>query len=213
MNKKEFRDFIKQKFKSMGFQQNNSGWYKFLEDDYVIGFDIDPSYGKSYQCTCGCIYLTESQKNNFQFYGKYDWNYVFKFPRNPQCKLDIHLYERVHKNMYKNLKEVAFARESMVIYFEYEKFSLEQLEEYFKTNYEYYFEPFFDKNYALSKLKNNIIHLGCCKPEKYSMFCKLLGFDEEELMIEIENYRKASRRKFLEEQINIYGLTKLKDIE
>lgn len=207
MEKKEFKDFFKQKFNSMGFKQKNSGWYKFIEDDYVIGFDIDPSYGKSYQCTCGCIYLTEKQKNNFQFNAYYDWRDVFKFPRNPQCELDIHFYEKVHEDIYKNLKEVTVAREAMGIYFEYEKFSLEQLEEYFNANYEYYFTPFFDKNYALNKLKNDIRLLGCYEHDKFVMFCELFGYDEEKLILEINEKRRIAQRKFLEEQVTKNGLT------
>ena len=191
----------------MGFKQKNSGWYKFIEDDYVIGFDIDPSYGKSYQCTCGCRYLTEKEKNNFQFNACYDWRAVFKFPRNPQSELDIHFYEKVHENIYENLKEVAVAREAMGSHFEYEKFSLEQLEEYFNANYEYYFTPFFDKNYVLNKLKNDIRLLGCYKHDKFVMFCELFGYDEEKLILEINEKRRIAQRKFIEEQVTKNGLT------
>ncbi len=207
MEKKEFKDFIKQKFNSMGFKQKNSGWYKFIEDDYVIGFDIDPSYGKSYQCTCGCIYLTEAQRNNFQFNACYDWRYVFKFPRNPQCELDIHFYEQANENIYNNIKEATAAREAMGIYFEYEKFSLEQLEEYFNANYEFYFTPLFDKNHALNKLKNDIRLLGLYKHDKFVMFCELFGYDEEKLILEINEKRRISQKKFLEDQVTKNGLT------
>lgn len=208
MEKKEFRDFIKQKFKDMEFKQKNSGWYKFIDDDYVIGFDIDSFYSKAYKCTCGCLFLTETEKNNFQFNSCYDYRHLFVFPRTPEKKFDIPFYEYANKYIYDHIKDTIFAREEMDTSFIYGNFTIKQLEYYFNENFKYYFTRFFDKNYAFNELKKQKATLYVNKPEKFSMFCKMFGYDEEELKKEYEEFRKVGQRKFLEEQVSKNGLIK-----
>lgn len=213
MEKKEFRDFIKKKFKDMGFKQKNSGWYKFIDEDYVIGFDIDPFYGKAYQCTCGCLFLTETERSNFQFNGYYDFRHIFVFPRKPENNFDIPFYEYANTNIYEHIKDTISAREAMATSLIYENFTVEQMEYYFNRNFEYYFTRFFDRNYAFNELKKQKATLYAINPKKFSMFCKMFGFDEEELKKEYEEYRKTGRQKFLEEQISQNGLSKLRALD
>ncbi len=177
MERKEFRELIKKKFKSMGFKSTKSYWYKIIDDDYLVSFGLEPStYGKLYQMCCGFCYLPDENVFPFDGYVATDREWNFLFPREAGGKLDLSEYDF-------NLHPGA-GRNKYTVYFEYELYTEEQFEELFEINYRYIFEPMLTKGYGLDYFTVNVQHLNGITHGgniKLKKICKILGLDVYEI--------------------------------
>lgn len=139
MTKKELRSFIKEQFKTRGFSSEKSYLYKIIDDDYLIGFHLYPStYCKGYSFICGIIYLPDPFKIPLR--GLFDLEWSFRFP--------IHCSEELDLNHYQDATRFTTV-------FEYENYSLADLEAYFSMNYDYFIIPLFDKDYGLKMFRDD----------------------------------------------------------
>ena len=166
MTRQELRAWIKAKFKAMGYQQHKSYLYKVFDDDYVVGFDLYPSsYCKAYSFECWIIYLPDEIK--FPPNGKADLFWTFRFPADPSSVLELDNYQND-----RNLNWL----------FEYEKYSIEQLEEWFEINYNFFMLPLMDKNYGLDIFRMHWRdHMIRFAPENVIKICDRAGLDKQEV--------------------------------
>lgn len=166
MDKSELRKHIKDKFKSMGYQSIKSSHYKIYDDDYLIGFVSEPSiYCRGYCFTCGIIYLPDEKMMPFR--GVFDFQWDFIFPWEPDDNPDVKAC----------LERKLFRRD-----FEYNKYTMEQLERIFESNYDYFMKPLLDKEYGLSLFRNNWKRMKYKSVSKIRMICKRAGMDENEVL-------------------------------
>ena len=171
MTKNEFRAYVKDKFRSMGFESHKSIHYKFIEDDYVVCLELDPSsYCKGYQCTWGAIILPN--EDTFPPCGRYDVSANFQFPREPGDELDFSLpvLERHVKYDYKC---------------EYEKYTREQIERYFDANIAQFITPLYDIELALDYFRNDWRRFRYNKPEHIVNICKKAGLNPQQVFSSI----------------------------
>lgn len=162
MEKKELKEFIRVKFKELGFQKRKDYYTKTLDGDYLIGFYLYPSsYTKGYQFCCGIIYLPNEFKMPFHGLCDLDWN--FRFPFKPGTELD-------------------FNQDPLAYVFEYEYYTVEQLERIFAQNYERYMLPLYDKEYGLELFRQDWRRLRRHSPQTIAGLCKRMGVDYDEVM-------------------------------
>lgn len=166
MERKELRKYIRERFKSMGYQSYKSYQYKVLDDDYLIGFDLYPStYTKGYYFDCGVIYLPDEYKIPLR--GLYDYGNRFIFPNPPEIPFDI---------------EKCKESRSFTTTFRYEEHTLEQLDEWFHQNYKYYMIPLLDKEYALERFRKDLRLMNAFKPKTIDKLCKRAGMNTQEVL-------------------------------
>jgi len=175
MTKDEFRAYHKEKLKSKGFKVRNSFWYKFIDDIYAVGFHIDhSSYCKGYRCEIGGqIVLSGDKIPNSGYQDVYS---IFCFPVEPGKKLNCDIstiangryVPREKCNLYTNI-------------FEYENYTVEQLDEYFDANYAQFAPTFLDKNKFLEILCSNYFHFRAYTPEKLLLVCNMCNLDKKEV--------------------------------
>lgn len=162
MTKEEFRAYVKQKFKAMGFQSKKSVHYKFIEEDYIVCFELYPSsYCKGYQCTYGAILLPSC---NYPLCGRYDIGSNFLFPRDPLCELDFTLpsLEQHVKYDYKC---------------EYEKYTLEQVDVFFDKNIEHFLMPLYNKEFLFTYFRQDWRRFNYNDPHDIVNICKKADID------------------------------------
>ena len=170
MTRQELRAYVKDKFKKMGYQAQKSYLYKVFDDDYLIGFYLEPSsYVKGYAFVCGIIYLPDELCMPFR--GVFDLQWEFQFPCKPEEKLDLSTYPENPK---------------LCRVFEYEKFTLEQLEKVFEVNYEYFMVPLLDKNYGLDIFRSNWAVFNRFDTQSILKICQRAGIDSEKVFRYLE---------------------------
>lgn len=163
MTRKELRTFVKDKFKAQGFSAQKSYLYKIIDDDYLIGFHLDPSsYGKGYRFVCGIIYLPDELKIPLR--GVFDLEWIFRFPTDPTSKLDLSNY-----TWDRTLETV----------FHYENYSIEQLETFFEINYDYFITPLFDKEYGLEMFRKDWRLMNRFAPKTVFKLCERASIDAQ----------------------------------
>jgi hypothetical protein len=198
MTKDEFRSYVKQKFKSMGFLSKKSVHYKFVEEDYIVCFELYPSsYGKAYQCICGAIILPST---NFPLCGHYDITQNFQFPYNPECVLDFTLPALDQHRQYDYKCE-------------YEKYTFDQIDSFFDANISHILMPLYNKEVVLDYFRqdwrrfsykdpNNIVNI-CNKAgidiqavfkflgqKHVDLICKRAGLDSKEFLASLGTHRE-----------------------
>lgn len=167
MTRKELRAFVKEKFKQQGFSSEKSYLYKILDEDYLIGFHLYPStYCKGYSFVCGIIYLPDPFKIPLR--GLFDLEWNFRFPIDPESKLDLSHYQRNTQ-----LKTV----------FEYEKYTVAQLEEFFSQNYDYFVLPLFDKEYGLKMFREDWRLMNRFSAQTVRKLCERASIDTESVLV------------------------------
>lgn len=166
MEKAELRQYIKDKFKALGFQSRKSTHYKIIDNDYLIGFEMEPStYCKGYCFTCGIIYLPDEQRMPFR--GIFDLHWDFVFPWEPDGDPDV---------------QRCIERKLLRRIFEYEDYSIEQLDRIFEANYNYFMLPLYDKNYGLDIFRSSWRRMQYYPVPKIEMLCKRAGLDAQEVL-------------------------------
>lgn len=173
MERKEFRELIKNKFKSMGFKSRKSYWYKIIDDDYLVSFGLEAStYARAYQMRCGFCYLPDESVFPFDGFVSTDRTWNFFFPREVGGEFDLSNHDF---NMYPGFQKYT-------PYFKYELYTEEQFEELFDMNYKYIFEPMLTKGYGLDYFTANVRHLNSLGSVKLKKICKMLGLDVYEIV-------------------------------
>jgi len=161
MTRSELRTFTQKKLKAMGYQAQKSYLYKIIDDDYLIGFHLYPSsYIKGYSFVCGIIYLPDELKMPLR--GVFDLEWEFQFPFDPDGVFDLKDYPDRTKYMR---------------VFEYEKYTLEQLEVLWDANFRFFMEPLTDKNYGLEIIRKDWNNLKRFAPENVLKLCLRANMD------------------------------------
>lgn len=167
MTQKEFRLFVKDKFRQLGFQSHKSINYRFVDEDYIVCMELyASSYCKGYKCSCGSIFLPNEEK--YPLCGRYDAREVFKFPRNPADELDLSLSMMEQHMRYDTICE-------------YSKFSLEQVNQYFDLNIQYFLVPMLDREYTLDIYRKEWRHFQYTRPENIVNICQKAGLNPQEV--------------------------------
>ena len=166
MTKPELKDFIKDKFKSLGYQSRKSYFYKIVDEDYLIGFFLDPTgRTKGYYFICGIIYLPDSIKMPIN--GLFDLEWKFIFPWEPTSEFDVE--KCLDTKLYKKV-------------FEYEAYNLEQLEIIFSKNYAYFIDRLLDKEYGLDLFRKNWNRMNRFSAHSVDKICKRAGLDTDSVL-------------------------------
>jgi len=166
MTKSELRTYVREKFKSKGFQSQKSYLYKIIDDDYLIGFHLYPSsYCKGYRFICGIIYLPDPFKIPLR--GLFDLEWVFRFPVDSGSKLDLSKYE---------------GNTQLTTVFEYENYSLAQLEEYFMMNYEHFITPLFNKEFGLELFRSDWRLMNRFSVQTVDKLCQRASLDTKSVL-------------------------------
>ena len=167
MNRKEFRELVKNKFQHLGFQSNKSINYRLVDEDYIVCMELYPSsYCKGYQCICGSIFLPNEDK--YPLCGRYDAREVFEFPRDPSDDLDLNLSAIERHMKYDTICE-------------YSKFSVEQVNQYFDSNIQHFVVPMLDREYTLDIYRKEWRHFQYTRPENIVNICQKAGLDPQEV--------------------------------
>lgn len=165
MTKEELRSFVREKFKELGYQSRGNYFYKIFDDDYLIGFHLyASSYVKGFSFVCGVIYLPDKIKIPIR--GVFDLQWEFQFPQEPEAMLDLSAYPDTRR-----LRRI----------FEYEQYTLEQLENFFEVNYAFFMAPLLDKNYGLNIIRNNWYHLKRFTPQNVLKLCQRADINSEDV--------------------------------
>ncbi len=133
MNRKELRALVKSRFSALGFKAYKSFLYKIIDDDYLIGFYLEPTgYGKEYEFVYGVLYLPDDEQDILQD-RRFDITMCFEFPWEPDDPLAANC-------MKMNMSNWALA---------YERYTIEEVNEMLDKNFHLHIEPFLDKSYGL----------------------------------------------------------------
>ena len=147
MEKKEVQKFIKNKMKKLGFRSRGNGLYKILDDSYLIGIYMDHHpYCKGYFIEYGVIYLPDDEKMPFR--GDFDWRGRFFFTTDPEDDLSKYHFdvEEADENF----------PEKIVDYFEYDVFTLAELDAQLDLNIKKLLPALLDKNFVLEFYKKEL---------------------------------------------------------
>lgn len=174
MTKDECRAYHKEKLKSMGFRSKNSFFYKFLDDNYAVGFYMNhSSYGREYTCEIGGQIVAPRRQI---FAGYLDCRKIFWYPTNPEVPLDCDL-DTVGSDIRKN-RELAYKYTSV---FKYEEFTVEQLDEYFDINYAHWSPFVLNKNKFLEYMCSDYNRFMFYTPEELLLVCNMCNLDKKEV--------------------------------
>lgn len=162
MEKSEFKLYIKNRLKELGFHKRKDFYSKVMDENYLIGIDLDhSSYVKGYQFRCGIVYLPNEQRIPFR--GIFDLKWNFYFPSEPGQKLD-------------------FEKRPLKYIFEYEKYTIDEFKEFFEQNYEHYIIPLYDPGYGIELIRQDWKLLKRCDPQTIERLCKRIGIEYDEVM-------------------------------
>ena len=168
MNRKELRTWVKNRFLSIGFSAYKSFLYKIFDDDYLIGFYLEPTgYGKEYEFVYGISYLPDNEQNILQEH-HFDITMAFNFPWEP----DDPLAANCIKN---NIPNWALA---------YERYTLEEFIDLFEKNFAVHIEPFFDKTLGLKMFHKNWNLFKGKSDDRLIFLCTRAGLN----ILEVCNY-------------------------
>lgn len=133
--------------KELGFRSRGNGLYKILDDNYLIGIYMDHhSYCKGYYIEYGVIYLPNDEKMPFR--GDFDWSSRFFFTTDPEDDLSKYHFDvdEIDEDSYENI----------TVYFEYDVFTLEELDAQLDLNIKKLLPALLDKNFVLEFYKKEL---------------------------------------------------------
>lgn len=169
MTKAEFREYVKQKFKSAGFQAKKSIHYKYVEDEYLACFELDPSsYCKGYHCLYGAIALPSS--TCYPLRGKYHYCANFLFPSDPAIELDLSLPKLEQHVKYTGICE-------------YEKYTEDQINHYFEINIEHFLLPLYNSEFLFDYFRHDYRRFNYMHPNDIVNICKKAGINAQEVFM------------------------------
>lgn len=166
MTKAELNEFIKNKMKSLGYQTRKSYFYKIIDNDYLIGFFLD-STGRSrgYYFICGIIYLPDDIKMPINGIFDLEWKFIFPWEATDEFDIQKCLDNKLYKKV-----------------FEYEAYSLAQLEVIFAKNYAYFMNRLSDKEYGLNLFRNNWNRMNRFSVQSINKICERAGLDTQSVL-------------------------------
>ena len=157
MTRKEFRAWVKERFKEMGFKAYRSFLYREVSDDCLLGFYLEPSsYYREYECTFGVLYLPDETQNVLED-RRFDITMCFEFPWEADDPWAANFKKSGLPNMY----------------IAYERYTEDEVVAMFEKNIHDYLMPFFDRTYGLRMLRQNP-HLYRGMPEDRVQFLRRL---------------------------------------
>ncbi len=160
MEKKEFRDYIKSKLKSYGFQSRKSTFYKLIDDTFLVGFRLEASsYGGGYHLIFGTLILPDEIK--WPFCGYFDNSIQLFFPR---------AGAEINEESFPC--GIEWARTC-----NYPYLTEEQLDLVLQLNYEHFIKPRIAKESMLSLYRNNWLLMRIMSPYGIKKICALIGED------------------------------------
>ncbi len=166
MDKTDVRKYIKEKFKTLGFQSKRKWHYRIYDGDYLIGFELEPStLCKGYCFTCGIIYLPDELR--MPFHGIFDFHWDFIFPWEPDADCDVQ--SCINSKLFRRV-------------FVYEEYSVEQLDKIFNANYDYFIKPLMSKEYGLNLYREDWRRLESYPKSKIEMICSRAGINTQEVL-------------------------------
>lgn len=166
MTKEDMGKYIRQKFSSLGYQSSRNIYYKMFDDDYLIAFElISTGRSKGYYFTCGIIYLPDEHKMPVR--GVYDLQWDFIFPWEPCMEFDI---------------DVAIESKQFRRVFEYEKYTLQELDGIFASNYQHFVIPLHNKNYGLDIIRSDWRIMRRFSRQSIDKLCKRAGLDTQAVL-------------------------------
>lgn len=169
MDRKELRTVVKAFYKSKGFQSQKKYMYKLIDDDYLVCAWLEPvGFMKADSLRCGGIYLPD--ENKWPLTGCCDVYRDFCFPKVPSEKLD-----------FGNYNDYDFPKQGVTFYFEYEKYTTEQLCDFLNVNYDHFMVPMFDRNFRLDELRQDWRPLGSLGENSFMKMCLKAGLDPQEV--------------------------------
>lgn len=168
MTRQELRSYIKKKFKALGFQADRKYFYKIYDNDYLVGFYLNPdSCSKGYMFNCGIIFLPDDEF--FPLTGYFDYPKQFFFPFDLNIPIDY--------SAYPDRRKIG----PSILLFEYEKYTLEQLEYYFSKNYDIFIKPFENKDYVYDLYRKDWRLMRHFEPQKVAMICERANLDKKDV--------------------------------
>lgn len=171
MTKSELFAYVATKLKLLGYRSRRNYYYQIIDDDYLIGLFLDPSsYCKGYRFICGAIYLPDEQK--MPFCGKFDIQRNFIFP------LDSNSLVGSLDYIDSDSRELS-TRNTI---FEYENYTIEQLDKLFETNYSRFVVPLMNKEYGLEKFRDNWKSMNRFSKNNVMKICKRAGINSDEVL-------------------------------
>ena len=166
MTREELNKFIKGKLTSLGYKTKKSYFYKIIDEDYLIGFCLDSTgRTKGYYFICGIIYLPDEIKMPFRGIFDLEWKFIFPWEASGEFDIKKCLDDKLYK-----------------IVFEYEAYSLEQLEVFFSKNYAYFIDRLSDKEYGLDLFRNNWNRMNRFSVQSIDKICKRAGLDTDSVL-------------------------------
>lgn len=166
MEKNEFRNYIKHRFKALGFQSQKSINYAILEQDYLIALELYPcTYGKQYQVICGVIFLPDEKKIPLR--GIYDYQCNFRFPLEPDTPWD---------------PGIPIQQQRWGIYLKYELFTQERLTSLIDYNIEQVMKPLYDRETVLNVFRDNWKMMNRFSVPTIEKLCSFANLDAQEVL-------------------------------
>lgn len=170
MEKKEFQNIAKEKFKSLGFRARGNHYYKMIDEDYCMCISlIHQNHGKGYFIDFGVVYAPFG--NQIPFKGDFDSWQMFLFSANDNINLTKEI-----------LYEPKKYKDKLVRSFLYEDRSEESLLELLDLNLEKMIHLFSDKEFGLNYWKENIGFLCSQDREKIVKIIKLAEIPKNDIM-------------------------------
>ena len=186
MEKKEFKNIIKEKLKTIGFKSRGNHHYKIIDENFLIGVSLfDRAYCKGYFIDYGIIYLPDEEKMPFN--GDFDWSRKFWFPKDSTIMLN-----RYHLD---NLEE---CHQELMDYFEYDKRSVDELEKSLDVNIEKMLSVLSDEKCAFKDYQNNLDMFVSLSEHEIKKFIKL-GAVSKQAVLQHRIQRGYKDNSFLDE--------------
>ncbi|MBQ3128700.1 MAG: hypothetical protein IJC13_06655 [Clostridia bacterium] len=181
MEKKEFQKIVRTRLKKEGFMVKGNYAHKILDDDYLIGVEMDHHpFCKGYFIYYGVIYLPDDIKFP-PFKGFFDWRNRFDFTKDPKDDLNNYPLEE-HINGF-----IDYDEDSLERYFEYDIRTGEDLAIQLDINIKKKLSSVYDKEFALNIYRDNTDSLARLPELTVAKILDLYDIDRDK----INSYRKS----------------------
>ncbi len=143
MEKKEFQLLVKEKLKSYGFSSRGNIHYKLIDADYLVRVELEHrSFYKAYSIDFCVVYEVEKEVPLYKQF--WNWRNHFYFPEKIRENLsNFHL-----KKLDKSGDSCASIPE-LTVNFQYDRRSIEELDQYLDENIQKRLLPVFNKELPL----------------------------------------------------------------
>lgn len=183
MDRNEARKVLKKYFTNKGYLSQKSCLYKVFDEDYLVGISMESAgFMKAYQINCFAIYLPD--ESVFPLTGFGEISKTFWFPEDPSVALTF------------SGPDNSFLRDGLTLYFEYEKYSAVQFQEYLDANYDQFVVLLMDKNYGLNCFRNNWLRFArfSHNENRVKKICQRAGLNPQDIFDYLDWYYNKGGR-------------------